>query len=275
VAKTGKIIVAGSNNNTLHVWRKNPKVSAGRKTQQSQPGQLSDTTPAAVPYESVLPALKSEKVSDVSTARAPMTSPSTTVVLNKSSGEAVAVDITFATTLDGHVGRVSTIAICAEQNIFVSGSDDRVAIVWDMNRLCFLRQLGPHNGPVSAVAIQPFWGEIVVVDDKSSGEGSTIHLWTVNGEKIAERHTSRVLAVTTTNSTPGVNRNLIISGHEDGSIRMWNHVDLEQVHEISSATKSAITSLCVSDDGTRLLFGDSSGGIFCCATKISLITGTD
>eukprot|EP01122_Echinamoeba_exundans_P007392 TRINITY_DN2266_c0_g1_i1.p1 TRINITY_DN2266_c0_g1~~TRINITY_DN2266_c0_g1_i1.p1 ORF type:complete len:3279 (+),score=338.37 TRINITY_DN2266_c0_g1_i1:138-9974(+) len=277
VARTGKLIVAGSTNSTLHVWRKNPKVAAGRKA--PQPPTIppnGDTSPVAVPYESVLPALKSEKsVAETVATRAPFASPSTTVLLNNASGDTVAVDITFAATLDGHVGRVTTVAICAEQNIFVSGSDDRIAIVWDMNRLSFLRQLGPHHGPVSIVAIQPFWGEIVVVDNRASGDGSTIHLWTINGEKVAEQLSSRVLAVTTTNSTPGVTRNLIISGHEDGYIRMWSHVDLTLVHEMSSPTKSAITCLCVSDDGTRLMFGDSSGGIYCCATRISLVTGTD
>jgi WD40 repeat protein len=66
--------------------------------------------------------------------------------------------------------------------MFVTGSDDRTAIVWDLNRLRYMRQLSGHEGPVVYTAVHPYWGEIVTVDETS--KGSNIYLWTVNGEKV-------------------------------------------------------------------------------------------
>lgn len=37
--------------------------------------------------------------------------------------------------------------------IIVSGSKDGSCIVWDLSKLSFIRQLGPHPGPVSAVCV--------------------------------------------------------------------------------------------------------------------------
>ncbi len=48
--------------------------------------------------------------------------------------------------------------------IVVSGSRDGSCIVWDLSKYSFIRQLGPHPGPVSAVAINEITvGSAVVV----------------------------------------------------------------------------------------------------------------
>lgn len=55
--------------------------------------------------------------------------------------------------LYGHTEPVTCLAASDTYNIIISGSRDRTCIVWDMNLLCFLRQLRGHAAPVAAVAI--------------------------------------------------------------------------------------------------------------------------
>jgi beige protein homolog 1 len=50
--------------------------------------------------------------------------------------------------LRGHSGRVTTLAFSKSFSIIVSGSEDGRAIVWDLNRLKYVRQLQGHFGPV-------------------------------------------------------------------------------------------------------------------------------
>jgi WD40 repeat protein len=55
--------------------------------------------------------------------------------------------------LYGHTDAVTCMDASAGYQILVSGSRDRTAIVWDLSRLSFIRQLTGHNAPLAAVAI--------------------------------------------------------------------------------------------------------------------------
>lgn len=55
--------------------------------------------------------------------------------------------------LYGHNEAVTCVAASLAYNIIVSGSRDQTCIVWDMNRLLFVRQLCCHGAPVAAVCI--------------------------------------------------------------------------------------------------------------------------
>lgn len=264
VSRSGSVIVAGSSSSLLLVWRQS-RTFATRKTASASAASSSGSN-------SSHPFGLDEAPKEMAPTSA--TAPSTTVLLSGPNGDTAPVNITFAATLDGHLGPVTAIAICPPQNIFVSGSTDKHAVVWDINKLHFVRALGPHNGPVTAVAVQPFWGDIAVVDRSELTGGSTLHLWSVNGDKIGERTCeSPVRALAFTSAVPGIHRNLVITGHDDGRICMWSHVDLTPYFEFSPSA-SGVVALSVSDDNTRLLVADAAGGIFCCATRIALVAGT-
>jgi len=55
--------------------------------------------------------------------------------------------------LYGHTEAVTCLAASPAYNVIVSGSRDCSAIVWDLSRLIFVRQLRGHNAPIAAVAI--------------------------------------------------------------------------------------------------------------------------
>jgi WD40 repeat protein len=55
--------------------------------------------------------------------------------------------------LYGHTDAVTCLAVSPLYNVIVSGSRDATAIVWDLSRRIFVRQLQGHAAPVAAVAI--------------------------------------------------------------------------------------------------------------------------
>lgn len=55
--------------------------------------------------------------------------------------------------LYGHTEAVTCLATSPAYNVVVSGSRDGTAIVWDLSRCLFVRQLTGHAGPISAVTV--------------------------------------------------------------------------------------------------------------------------
>ncbi|KAG8229679.1 hypothetical protein J437_LFUL010268 [Ladona fulva] len=55
--------------------------------------------------------------------------------------------------LYGHIDAVTCLAASPAYNVVVSGSRDATAIVWDLSRLIFVRQLRGHAAPIAAVAV--------------------------------------------------------------------------------------------------------------------------
>ena len=56
-------------------------------------------------------------------------------------------------TLNGHSEAVTCLAASPAYNVIVSGSRDSTAIIWDLSRRIFVRQLRGHSAPVAAVAV--------------------------------------------------------------------------------------------------------------------------
>ena len=115
--------------------------------------------------------------------------------------------------LYGHTEAVTCLASSASYGIIVSGSRDRTCILWDLNRLVFIRQLGKwwffccfyvfllitffvfllgggptplHGCPVAAIAINDLTGDIATCCS------TMLYLWTINGELIASVNTLHV-----------------------------------------------------------------------------------
>lgn len=55
--------------------------------------------------------------------------------------------------LYGHTQAVTCLAASVSYSIFVSGSDDRTCIIWDLNRLTCINQLPAHEESLRSVAI--------------------------------------------------------------------------------------------------------------------------
>ncbi|KAK9464583.1 hypothetical protein V1512DRAFT_255310 [Lipomyces arxii] len=97
-------------------------------------------------------------------------------------GSAKSMEVQFKATLRGHTSPIVSLDISRSFSAIVSASEDGVVLVWDLNRLRFVRELKHDghlpNGPIKSVAINDETGEIVTSD------GLMVFLWTLNGDMI-------------------------------------------------------------------------------------------
>lgn len=61
--------------------------------------------------------------------------------------------ISLKQTLYGHIDAVTALTCSTAYNIIISGSRDQTAIIWDLARMTYARQLIGHVGAVTAISI--------------------------------------------------------------------------------------------------------------------------
>lgn len=123
-------------------------------------------------------------------------------------------------TLCGHSATVTALACATSFHTLVSGSEDETCIVWDLNRLRYLRTLRGMGGPVCAVAVSSTTGDIVVCIHDA------IFLWSLNGTFLARTPArlglgSGLVCCALSEVSAWSRESVIITGHEDGRVRLW------------------------------------------------------
>uniref|UniRef100_A0A8D8WKM9 WD repeat and FYVE domain-containing protein 3 n=1 Tax=Cacopsylla melanoneura TaxID=428564 RepID=A0A8D8WKM9_9HEMI len=126
--------------------------------------------------------------------------------------------------LHGHMDAVTCLAASAAYNVIVSGSRDQTAIVWDLSRKIFVRQLRHHSAPLAAVAINELTGDIATC------AGTWLHVWSINGDPLALVNTcvgradrmQQILCVAFSQTREWDAANVVITGSTDGVVRMWS-----------------------------------------------------
>lgn len=63
--------------------------------------------------------------------------------------------------LYGHSDAVTCLTSSPAYNVIISGSRDQTAIVWDLSRMIFVRQLTGHSAPLAAVAVNDLTVKII------------------------------------------------------------------------------------------------------------------
>uniref|UniRef100_H0ZCY3 Uncharacterized protein n=1 Tax=Taeniopygia guttata TaxID=59729 RepID=H0ZCY3_TAEGU len=203
--------------------------------------------------------------------------------------------------LYGHTQAVTCLAASVAYSIFVSGSDDRTCIIWDLNRLTFIKQLPAHQESLRSLAINNSTGDIV------SCAGSCLYLWTVNGQLLASTSTAcsptcHIVCCCFAEVMDWDTRSIIITGSTDGVVRLWktkySHTPeqgaglrvqsgvteepggtgnkcgkhLVLCRELNpsvaltgkaSRTSPAVTALAVSRNSSKILVGDDWGRLCC------------
>ncbi|XP_037812431.1 WD repeat and FYVE domain-containing protein 3 isoform X2 [Lucilia sericata] len=132
--------------------------------------------------------------------------------------------LTVRHSLHGHTDAVTCLAASAAYNVIVSGSRDGTAIVWDMARFTFVRQLRGHVGVVAAVAINELTGDIATCS------ATWLHVWSINGDPLATVNTcvgsadrmQQILCVAFSQIREWDQQNVVITGSTDGVVRMWS-----------------------------------------------------
>ncbi|XP_069720218.1 WD repeat- and FYVE domain-containing protein 4 isoform X2 [Phaenicophaeus curvirostris] len=203
--------------------------------------------------------------------------------------------------LYGHTQAVTCLAASVTYSIFVSGSDDRTCIIWDLNQLTYINQLPAHRASLCSVAINNSTGDII------SCAGSYLYLWTINGQLLASVNTScspksRIVSCCFAEVMDWDTRSIIITGSTDGVVKLWKteyantpeqaaelRVQRDTVEEPGnignksgkhlvlfrelnpslaltgkpSKTSPAVTALAVSRNSSKILVGDDWGRVYC------------
>ncbi|PNF28583.1 hypothetical protein B7P43_G09382 [Cryptotermes secundus] len=132
--------------------------------------------------------------------------------------------------LYGHTDAVTCLTVSPVYNVIVSGCRDTTAIIWDLSRRIFVRQLQGHVAPVAAVAINELTGDIATC------AGTWLHVWSINGVELASVNTcvgradrmQQILCVAFSQTHEWDSQNVVMTGSTDGVVRMWS-VDYVQV----------------------------------------------
>ncbi|KAK9884773.1 hypothetical protein WA026_009003 [Henosepilachna vigintioctopunctata] len=125
--------------------------------------------------------------------------------------------------LYGHTDAVTCLATSPAYNVIISGSRDCTAIVWDLSRGMFVRQLRGHAGPIAAVAVNDLTGDIATC------AATWLHVWSINGDELARVNTcvgradrmQQILCVAFSQTHEWDAMNVIMTGSTDGVTRMW------------------------------------------------------
>lgn len=135
------------------------------------------------------------------------------------------------TTLYGHSGAIKSIAISKSFSIAVTGDANGVCIVWDLNRLSYVRTLCKLDTEVDSLVVSETLGDIVAVNhhfDQHNKSSFSVH--TINGEPVGRVDTdSRITAICYSTAAEGLSVNVIATAFVDGSISLWSSWDLTAV----------------------------------------------
>ncbi|KAL5007985.1 hypothetical protein ScPMuIL_013566 [Solemya velum] len=163
--------------------------------------------------------------------------------------------------LFGHSDTINAIVVNKAYSILVSASKDRTCIIWDLNRLSYVRSICSHNNGVEILAISDTLGDIATVSHQ--GLGSCLQLHTINAQLVASYNCEDTINALAFSSAPeGSSVNVIAGGLSSGVVRLWSTWDLCHIRDFrhDSLLAKPVVSLTFTHDSQRLF--------------ISLIDGT-
>ncbi|WAR62738.1 hypothetical protein PtB15_15B325 [Puccinia triticina] len=172
--------------------------------------------------------------------------------------------------LRGHSAPITCIVASRTLSIVVSGSEDGLGMIWDLNRALLVHSL-PHSNPVSFAAISESTGDIATCSQ------NTVRVWSINGDLLSTLSTSQHTtdAITACCWSLAEVKPLLVTGHRAGKLMFWQrksvHAEnpsepwkMELIHEAhheSDHANSEIRALSMTE--RTLLSGDSLGRLFC------------
>ncbi|MFQ4145367.1 WD40 repeat domain-containing protein [Chlorogloeopsis sp. ULAP02] len=156
-------------------------------------------------------------------------------------------------TLNGHIGKITSLAISPDGQILVSGSADKTIKVWDLNTGKSIRTLNDNLGEVSSVAISPD-GNFLAIGSCQHPK-SNVKVWHLATGKLLHTllgHQKPVNFVTI--SPDGL---ILASG--SNKIKIWNLHKGDRICTLWHA--SSVHAAAINADGSILASGSSDSKI--------------
>jgi len=171
----------------------------------------------------------------------------------------------------GHSDAITSICACRPYSIVVTGSKDSLVIVWDLNRLSYVRSLPKHESAISCLSVSRTSGNIATACDHGAN-GSFIHLWTINARGVWKTTTeSKVKCIDFSCAPEGVSVNVVAAGLENGIIRIWSTWTLMCIRDIQPISgNSPVICLAYSPWDPQHLFTCDCQGNVCVWTRKDL-----
>jgi len=163
--------------------------------------------------------------------------------------------------LHAHTRPITALLVSRAHSIIISSSEQGDCVVWDLNKLSYIRTIGPMDSAVSAIAVHEINGDIVVC------AGTSIAVWTINGRLLySGQSPSPITVVTLSQSCEWSEAHRIfITGHQDGTITVWkvgqDKHDLTRFVSFALENSAAITALLLTRDDKVLYSGDMNGAV--------------
>jgi WD40 repeat protein len=159
--------------------------------------------------------------------------------------------------LCGHTNRVSCLSVCQPYSLVVSGSLDRTVIFWDLTSLKFVRQLPKLPAPASAVYTNDMTGEVI------TAAGTTLAVWSINGDCLAIVSTSQVasdtiLSITSQRLSDWMRVSWYVTGQQNGAIKLWH---MKSFHSAESEFRRYKRPTASWSSPTKVPKADSEGRI--------------
>lgn len=129
----------------------------------------------------------------------------------------------------GHLGAVNAVTFSPDGKYILTGSDDRTAVLWEVETGREVRRFSGHLDWVSSVAFCPD-GTCVL----TGSWDDTARLWNVEtGEELLRYTRPRSFGDGVNSVAISIDMNFILTGHRDGIARLWNLKSGEMVREFS------------------------------------------
>lgn len=197
------------------------------------------------------------------------------------SGSNKPVELVIRSSLFGHKTPVTTVAVSNAFSTLLTVSQDGVAMLWDLNRLEFIRKL-PGARPVECARINDVTGDIMLCS------GPNVVLYTLNGELLLDQNVCsdaggledyvHSCAFYEGSGNEWIESCLVFTGHRRGRVNIWrkavsrgrrgrwmlelvrrlDHVDPKS--EVGANVDAAIT--CITPMPQLVYTGDDDGRVY-------------
>ncbi|EPY52909.1 beige protein [Schizosaccharomyces cryophilus OY26] len=128
--------------------------------------------------------------------------------------------------LYGHRANITSVAVCKAFSIIVSGDETGHLMVWDLNRAEFVRSVRVFRQSIQTISVNARNGEIAF------SAGHCCCIIDINGKVLVKDTLSRIYnsnlnedicssCFYTGANSEWLNKDLFLTGHEDGIVRIW------------------------------------------------------